>query len=81
MDSLSVTGWFDGAKIFIRFELDISKQAVESLDELIQAPLDILNKVDFLSNIFPGDKGSSPINLELDLDLSASAHIGVMGKD
>ena len=81
IDSLSVTGGFDGAKIFIRFELDVSKQAVESLDELIQAPLDLLNEVDFISNIFPGNEGSSPNNLESDLDLSASAHIGVLGKD
>lgn len=79
LDSLSVSGGFDGSKIFIRFVLDLSKQVVSSLDDIIQAPLSLLNEVDFLKKLLPGSAESSPINLDLSMDLNAGAHLSLLG--
>ena len=80
MDFLSVTGGYDGEMIFARFELDVSKQMDGSLDDLIQKPLDLLNEIDFLKHMLP-DSGAdtSPVSLNTDISLAASAHVGVLG--
>ena len=80
MDFLSVTGGYDGEMIFARFELDVSKQIDGSLDDLIQKPLDLLNGTDFLKHMLP-DLGAdtSPVSLNTDISLAASAHVGVLG--
>ena len=82
MDLLQVTGGYDGNQIFAQFELDVSKQFVSSLDELIQKPLELLSDVDFLKNILPNQgtgADGSPVSLNSSITLDASAHVGVIG--
>ena len=80
LDLIHIAGGFDGREISARFELDVSRQLVSSLDELIQKPLDLLNDVDFLKSILPSAGGDElPVSLDANISLAASAHVGVLG--
>lgn len=79
LNGFNVKGGFDGSKIFVHIEVDVSKTDDESVDKLIQAPLGVLNEVDTISDLFPGNNSSSPIdNLVLDWDVSSSVHLGIL---
>lgn len=84
LDKLSISGGYDGSKIFFRFELDVSKQSISSLEEIIQKPLDLLKEVEFLKNLFPSAAGvggtDSHFQLDTDISFAASAHVGVLGE-
>ena len=81
LDAISVEGGFDGAGVFFKLDLDISKQAVSSLENLLTAPLDALSEVDLLQKLFPSGTGSGDAtNVNSDISLSASAHLSVKGK-
>ena len=72
-------------RLYYRFKLDVSKQSIASLEELIQQPLKILNAgngVGFLKHLFPPTSGTTalPFDFDVDISLSASAHIGVLGE-
>ena len=81
LDSISVEGGYDGEAVFFRLGLDVSKQAVASLEEMLKSPLDLLNEVDFLAQLFDGSgSGGSPLNINTDISLSASAHLQARGE-
>lgn len=79
VDAISVTGGQDDKQFFIRFQIDVSRMNIESLDELIQKPLELLSEVDFLANMLP-DPGSadSPISMEANVSLAASLHASIL---
>lgn len=83
LDSLSVTGGYDGTMFFLRLELDVSKQFdASSLEDLLKQPLNLLRQVDFLKDLFPSpasdsdQDGDLPFNVEI--SVSASAHASVL---
>ena len=85
LDAISVEGGFDGAGIFFKLDLDISKQAVSSLENLLTMPLDVLSEVDLLQKLFPSATGSGDaVNVNsatsIDISLSASARLSIKGK-
>ena len=83
MDAISVEGGYDGSTVFFKLELDVSKQAVSSLDDLLKAPLDLLSEVDFFKSLFNSSvdsESTSPLTVESDISLSAGAHISIRGK-
>ena len=81
MDAISITGGYEGSLLFLRVELDLSKQSILEKDALIEKPLDLLSEVDFLTDLF-GGSGSGGIagSIDADISFSASAHVGVLGK-
>ena len=79
MDAISVEGGYDGSTVFFKLELDVSKQAVSSLDDLLKAPLDLLTEADFFESLF-NSSVDSPLTVESDISLSAGAHISIRGK-
>ena len=85
LDGLFIKGGYDGSQIFVKLELDVSKGAMEELREVILKPLQHLNDIEFLQdlNLFTG--GDSVVdsifdNINADISFSASAHMGVTGK-
>jgi hypothetical protein len=83
LDSISVKGGYDGTQVFIKFEMDVSKENVNGLDAIITKPLDLLSDNDLLSrlNLFSGDSANETLfHLVADISFSSSAHIGVTGK-
>ena len=80
IDAISVEGGYDGALVFFRLELDISKQAVSSLGAMLEKPLDLLSEVDFLTKLFKGSGSDTPLNIVTDISLSAGAHLSIRGK-
>lgn len=65
--------------------MDVSKQNIASLDEIIQKPLELLNvetgDAEFLRNLFPSSSSASsdlPFDFDADISLSASAHFSVL---
>ena len=81
LDAISVEGGYDGTAVFFKLELDVSKQQVSSLGELLEKPLDLLSEVDFLQQLFKDDSGSgSPLNIQTDISLSAGAHLSIRGE-
>jgi hypothetical protein len=80
LDSISVKGGYDGTQVFIKFEMDVSKQNIGGLEEIITKPLELLTEAGFLRdlNIFSGDSSSGPtFDINADTSFSASAHIGI----
>jgi hypothetical protein len=84
LDSLSITGGYDGSQIFFKLEMDISKEAVQDLEELILKPIRLLSETDFASDmsmLFSLDGSSqSSFDLAADIGFSASAHLGATGE-
>jgi hypothetical protein len=82
LDSLSITGGYDGSQIFFKLEMDVSKEVVKDLNEIILKPLRLLSEADFLSdlNLFSGGSSETSFHLESDISFSASAHLGATGK-
>ena len=68
LDALAVTGGYDGQQLFVRLQLDLSKQSINSLDQITQKPLELLSEVDFLAKLLPDAGGSeSPVSLKADV--------------
>ena len=81
LDSLSVTGGYDGTMFFIEFELDISKQfETSTIEELLAKPLDLLNEVQFLKDLFPSSASDQAggLSFNLEVSVSASAHASIL---
>lgn len=82
LDSLSIRGGFDGSQVFIKIEMDVSKEAVNDLKGLVLQPLQLLAKADFLQdlNIFSGSSSGTLFSLDADISFSADAHLEATGK-
>ena len=86
LDGLSIKGGYDGTRIFFKLELDVSKEAMSDLRDVILKPILLLSETDFmqdLSNLFID--GASIVdsvfdNIEADISFSAGAHLGATGK-
>lgn len=81
MDAISVSGGYDGVELFVRLELDVSKTFNDSIFELVKKPLELLQNVDFLKNLFPSTtmNESTPL-LNSSVSISSSAHASVRGE-
>jgi len=82
VDSLSVTGGYDGTEFFLQLDLDVSKQIMDGLETIIQKPLSLLNEIKYLSDLFPASGETSSIDLpfgtfEFDADFAAGARLSV----
>ena len=67
--------------LYFRLSIDLSKQGLEIVDELLLTPLERINEADFLAKLFTGGNNSStPFGdtLSLDSDLSVGAHLTTM---
>jgi hypothetical protein len=82
LDALSITGGYDGIQLFFKLEMDVSKEVVKDLNEVILKPLRLLSEADFLSdlNLFTAGSSETSFQLESDISFSASAHMGARGK-
>ena len=86
LDGLSITGGYDGTRIFFKLELDVSKNDEEDLREVILKPLQQLSKADFLQelNLF-GDAESVVDSIfdgiDADISFSSGAHMEASGKE
>lgn len=85
LDRLSITGGWNCNKIFIKIELDVSKEGIDDIKEVILKPLRLLNETDFLKDMNLFDGGDSALDsvfddLDLDISFSAGAHMGATGK-
>ena len=81
LDSLVVTGGYDGSKLFYKLEMDISKEVVEGLDTIIEKPLELLSEVSFLTDLFgTGSSTTSSFDFAADISMTSGAHLGVMGE-
>lgn len=81
LDSLAITGGYDGNQIFFKVELDISKEVTEGLDTIIEKPLELLSEVSFLTDLFgTGSSTTSAFSFAADISMTAGAHLGVMGE-
>ncbi len=81
LDSLVVTGGYDGRKLFYKLEMDISKEVVEGLDTIIEKPLELLSEVSFLTDLFgTGSSTTSSFDFAADISMTSGAHLGVMGE-
>ena len=86
LDGISIIGGYDGIQIFLKLELDVSKEDIEDLREVILKPLKLLSEAEFLRelNLFEdGDSLADSIfdNIEADISFSAGAHMGATGKE
>ena len=85
MDALSVTGGYNGGELFIKLELDVSKLSVDSIDDLIRKPFEILENAEFIVALFPSTnnstEGESLLNHSASFSVSASAHVCVRGEN
>lgn len=81
MDDISVTGGYNGAELFVKLQVDVSKVFADSIDELVRKPFDLLKNVDFMKNMFPsiGTNGSDPA-IDSSVSFSAGAHASIRGK-
>jgi hypothetical protein len=81
MDDISVTGGYNGAELFVKLQVDVSKVFADSIDELVRKPFDLLKNVDFMKNMFPsiGTNGSDPA-IDSTVSFSAGAHASIRGK-
>ncbi len=82
MDAISVTGGYTGVELFVKLELDVSKVFADSIDELVRKPFDLLNRVDFIKNLFPSNSTTSESNplLSSSVSFSAGTHASVRGE-
>ena len=86
LDGLSIKGGYDGTQIFFKLELDVSKEAMNDLRDIILKPIQLLSETDFmqdLSDLF--SDGASIVDsvfdsIEADISFSAGAHLGATGK-
>ena len=86
LDGISIIGGYDGTQIFLKLELDVSKEDIEDLREVILKPLELLSEAEFLRelNLFEdGDSLADSVfdNIEADISFSAGAHMGATGKE
>ena len=82
IDALSVTGGYNGEELFIKLELDVSKLSVNSIEDLVRKPFEILENVKLIEALFPptdNSTGGKPL-LNSSISFSAGAHAGVRGK-
>ena len=84
MDALSVTGGYNGVELFIKLELDVSKLSVNSIDDLIRKPFEVLKDVEFIRALFPSTnystEGESLLNSSASFSVSAGVHACVRGE-
>lgn len=81
IDSLSVDGGFDGSMLFVRLSLDVSKDVLDGIQDLLLSPLGRISEVDFLTDVFSsGDNTSTPFGDTISVDgaFSAGAHLTVL---
>ncbi|EJK77783.1 hypothetical protein THAOC_00363, partial [Thalassiosira oceanica] len=79
LDSLEITGGYDGSKIFLRLGIDVSMGGTSSIDAIIQKPLDKLQDSALLRQLFPDLSLSTGSALKLDVQtsLDAGAHLTI----
>lgn len=75
LDSLSVSGGYDGSQFFLKLDIDISKQYASDLDSIIERPLELLREISFVNDLFEGDLSS--ISFDADISFIAGTHVGV----
>lgn len=81
VDSLSVEGGYDGSMVYVRLSLDVSKDVLDLIDDLILTPFERIAEVDLLSKIFnAGDDESRRFGetVTVEGDFSAGAHLTVL---
>jgi hypothetical protein len=84
LDSLSVEGGYDGEMVYVRLSLDISKEDLDVIKDLLLQPLNRLSgELDFLSGIFGSDGGSETSlpfgsTVNVDVDFSVGVHVSVL---
>jgi hypothetical protein len=80
MDALSITGGYNGVELYIRLELDVSKLAISSIDDLVKQPFSHLENVEFLTKLFATSNsiGDEPA-LNTSVSFSAGAHVSIRG--
>lgn len=87
LDGLSLKGGYDGTQIFFKLKLDVSKNDVGDLRDILLKPLEVLNETgsNFLDelNLFSG--GTSVMdtvfdNIDVDISFLAGAHMAATGK-
>lgn len=81
MDALSITGGYNGVELYIKLDLDVSKLAVSSIDDLVKLPFSQLENVEFLKKIFApinNSIGEEPA-LNTSVSFSAGAHVSILG--
>ena len=79
LDVISIEGGYDGISIFFSVKLDISKQAVDPLEMILQNPLDNIQENELLGNLFQTSGSGSPKNIDIDTSVSASASVSLSG--
>lgn len=84
LDGLYIKGGWDGTQIFVKLELDVSKDAIDNLREVIMKPLGLLSETNFLQELDLVSGGASIVdsvfdNIEADISFSAGAHMGATG--
>ena len=83
IDSLDVGGGYDGEAIFVQVDLDLSKQVMDGLSNIIQKPLSLLNDNGMLNDVFASSGSNQSTvdlpfgSLDFDADFSAGAHLSV----
>ena len=80
LDNISIEGGYDGTSIFFSVKLDISKQAVDPLEIILQNPLDNIQENELLGNLFQTSGSGPPKNIDIDTSVSASASVSLSGK-
>lgn len=75
LDSLSISGGYDGSQFFLKLDIDISKQYASDLDSIIERPLELLREISFVNDLFEGDLSS--ISFDADISFTAGTHVGV----
>jgi hypothetical protein len=82
LDSLSISGGYNGNEIFIKFGIDLSKNADIGLDTIITKPLELLKSQNFMNELelFSGNYSSTLFSFDSDISFSAGVHIGAIGE-
>ncbi len=82
MDALSITGGYNGEELYIELEIDASKLSINSIEDLVRKPFEMLKHVEFIAALFPPTNASTvgePL-LNSIVSFSAGAHACVRGE-
>ena len=84
LDGLSIRGGYDGSQIFFKFDLDVSKDDVGDLRNVLFRPLKLLSEASFLVDLNLSSGHSITENVfddtYADISFSSGVHLGVTGK-
>lgn len=85
LDGLYLKGGWDGSQVFIKLELDISKESLEDARQVILKPLELLRETYFLQELNLVSGGASVMassfdGIDADISFSSDAHMGVKGE-